>query len=191
MPAQKATDLDQLKLFAQRSKAAAEAAAQAAVGGVTVPTKVSELTNDSGFQTADQVTAAVNTKLSSTYKAAGSVAFASLPTADEAHLGMVYNVTDAFTTTDAFVGGAGKSFPAGTNVVVVSDGDGFKYDTLAGFVDLTGYAKAADVVAKEDGKGLSTNDFTNADKTKLDGMNFATNEEVNAVLDEVFGATSA
>jgi len=185
MSAQKATDLDQLKLFAQRSKAAAEAAAKAAADGVTVPTKVSELTNDSGFQTADQVTAAVNTKLSSTYKAAGSVAFASLPTADEAHLGMVYNVTDAFTTTDAFVGGAGKNFPAGTNVVVVSDGDGFKYDTLAGFVDLTGY------VAKEDGKVLSSNDFTDADKIKLDGMNFATNEEVNAVLDEVFGTAGA
>ncbi len=110
-----------------------------------VPVKVSELTNDSNFQTAEQVTAAINTKVSSAYKAAGSTAFASLPAAGADHLGMVYNVTDAFTTTDAFMDGAGKTYPAGTNVAVVADGDGFKYDVLAGFVDLSGYVASADL----------------------------------------------
>jgi len=180
----KATHLDQIKQFAQRSKANAAKAAQAAVDKLTLPTKVSELTNDSGFQTADEVTATVNAKLSATYKPGGSVAFASLPAADEAHLGMVYNVTDEFTTTDGFTEGAGKSYPAGTNVVIVADGEGYKYDALSGFVDLTG------LVPKEDGKGLSANDYTDEDKAKLAGLEFATDEEFNAMLDEVFGTAA-
>lgn len=49
-------------------------------------------------------------------------------------------------------------------------------------VDLSGY------VQKEDGKGLSTNDFTNDAKAKLDGIEMATNDEVTAMLTEVFGA---
>ena len=56
-------------------------------------------------------------------------------------------------------------------------------------VDLSGYAKAADVVAKEDGKGLSSNDYTDADKAKLDSLEAATDEEVAAMLAEVFGTT--
>lgn len=38
-------------------------------------------------------------------------------------------------------------------------------------VDLSPYALKADVVAKEEGKGLSSNDFTNDLKAKLDGLN--------------------
>ena len=52
-------------------------------------------------------------------------------------------------------------------------------------VDLTGYVQA------EEGKGLSANDFTDEDKAKLDGMTFATDAEVDAMLDEVFGAAGA
>lgn len=177
MNVQKAATLDQVKQFAQRSKAAAEAAAQA-----TAPTKTSELTNDSGFQTEAEVTAAINAKVSSTYRAGGSTAFADLPAASAEHLGMVYNVTDAFTTTDSFLEGAGQNHPAGTNVAVVASGEEYKYDVLAGFVDLSGY------VPKEDGKGLSTNDFTDEEKAKLANMEFATDEEFNAMLDEVYGA---
>lgn len=44
-----------------------------------------------------------------------------------------------FTTTDSFLEGAGAKHPAGTNVVVVKSGEEFKYDVLAGFVDLSGY----------------------------------------------------
>jgi len=110
-----------------------------------VPTKVSDITNDSGFQTEEQVTAAISAKLSSTYKAGGSIAFASLPAAGADRLGMVYNVTDAFTTTDGFMEGAGKSYPAGTNVVIAANGEEYKYDVLAGFVDLSGYVVSADL----------------------------------------------
>lgn len=128
---------------------------------ITVPTNVSQLSNDSGFQTEEQV----NAKISATYKPGGSKAFASLPTPAVSLLGMVYNVTDAFTTTATFIEGAGKAYPAGTNVVVIQDGSAYKFDVLSGFVDLSGK------VDKVDGKGLSTNDYTDAEKTKLEGLN--------------------
>ena len=54
---------------------------------IAVPVKVSDLTNDSKFQTDAEVESAINAKVASTYKAGGSVAFAALPTPDEAHLG--------------------------------------------------------------------------------------------------------
>ena len=85
------------------------------------------------------------------YKPAGSVAFASLPTPSAAVLGNVYNVTTEFTTTSDFVEGAGKKYPAGTNVVVVdTDTTGsnpeYKFDAQAGMTDLTGYVKETDLV---------------------------------------------
>lgn len=94
----------------------------------------------------------VDGKISSVYKPGGSVTFANLPTADEAHLGLVYNVTDKFTATADFVEGAGGKHPAGTNVVIVKSGEDYKYDVLAGFVDLSGY------VEKENGKRLMTDE---------------------------------
>lgn len=104
--------------------------------------------------------AEVDGKISSVYKPGGSVAFANLPTADEAHLGLVYNVTDKFTTTDAFIEGAGGKHTAGTNVVVVKSGEDYKYDVLAGFVDLSGY------VEKAEGQRL----MTDAEGVKLGGI---------------------
>jgi len=108
----------------------------------------SALSANQGKVLDDKITAVsdeVKAKVSSVYKPGGSTAFASLPAADEAHLGMVYNVTDAFTTTDAYMEGAGKAYPAGTNVVIVADGEGCKYDVLSGFVDLSGYVASADL----------------------------------------------
>lgn len=146
-----------------------------------MPQKVSDLDNDAGYQTGEQVTAVVNAKLSSTYRAGGSAAFSDLPELTEAHLGLVVNVTDKFTTTDSFLEGAGQEHPAGTNVAVVQAGKEYKYDVLAGFVDTSG------LVEKEAGKGLSTNDYTDEDKAKLDGIEVASAEDVAAMLAEVFG----
>lgn len=115
----------------------------------------------------------INAKISSVYKPAGSVAFAELPSLSESILGNVYNVTDAFTTTANFVEGAGNKYPKGTNVVVVKVGDSYKYDVLAGFVDLSGY------VEKEAGKGLSDENFTAALKDKLDGIAAGANKYVH------------
>lgn len=108
---------------------------------ITVPTKASDLTNDTNFQTAEEVEAAINSKVASTYKAAGSISFESLPELVEANLGKVYNVTDNFTTTDNFVEWSGIKHSAGTNVAIVKVGDYYKYDCMSGFVDLTGYVE--------------------------------------------------
>lgn len=136
---------------------------------LSVPVKVSELTNDSGYLTthqdisgkADKATTLsgygitdayskdqIDGRLTSTYKAGGSKAFASLPDPSASTLGYVYNITSAFTTTSSFVEGAGKSYPVGTNVAVVITTDGtYMYDVFAGFVDLSGYVQTTDLTA--------------------------------------------
>lgn len=92
----------------------------------------------SGLQTADQVRAAISSAITGVYTPKGSIAFASLPTAAAGNKGWVYNVSDAFTTTAAFVEGAGHSYGAGTNIVCVDAGSGsYKWDVLAGTIDLT------------------------------------------------------
>lgn len=123
-----------------------------ASGGVTVDTEMSSTSTNpvqnkvvksyvdakvSGLQTADQVQSAINSAITGVYTPKGSIAFASLPTAAAENNGWVYNVTDAFTTTAAFVEGAGNSYGAGTNVVCVDAGSGsYKWDVLAGTIDL-------------------------------------------------------
>lgn len=43
------------------------------------------------------------------------------------------------------------------------------------------------MVTREKDKGLSSNDYTDADKAKLDSLEVATDEEINAMLAEVLG----
>ena len=109
------------------------------IAEITVPTKTSDLTNDSNFQNATQVDTAINTRIASVYKAKGSIAFLDLPTLTSSNEGFVYDVNESFTTTSDFVEGAGVTYPAGTNVVIIDVGSGvYKYDVLAGLVDLSG-----------------------------------------------------
>lgn len=130
---------------------------------ISVPTNNNQLTNGAGYQTASNVTttvesygyqtssdvqSAIDARLSSTYKAAGSIAFASIPSLTAANEGKVYNISDSFTTTSDFVEGAGKSHPAGTNVVIIDVGNStYKYDVLAGFVDLSSYYNSTNLAA--------------------------------------------
>lgn len=83
------------------------------------------------------------------YDPKGSCTFTELTTKaplDADHVGWVYNISEAFETTENFVEGTGKNYPAGSNVVVIDEGAGtYKYDVLAGFVDLSGYAKTTDL----------------------------------------------
>lgn len=92
----------------------------------------------SGLQTASQVQAAINKAIVGVYTPRGSIQFANLPQPQEGNKGYVYNVLDAFTTTEAFIEGAGHSYGAGTNIVCVVAGSGsYKWDVLAGTIDLT------------------------------------------------------
>ena len=90
---------------------------------LNMPTKVSDLTNDAGYQDAQQVEDAINAKVSSAYKAGGSATMATLPALTATKLGTVVNMSENFTTTTDFLEGAGKTYPAGTNVVVAIAGE--------------------------------------------------------------------
>ena len=117
--------------------------------------KQSPQTTIAGYGITDAYTKAeVDAKLSSAYKAAGSIApnglTASLLSAS--YEGKVYNVSGEFTTSASFVEGAGNTHPAGTNVVVVDTSEEgetpvYKFDVLAGFVDLSGYALEEDTIS--------------------------------------------
>ena len=115
---------------------------------ITVPEDLEDLTNtgsDPFAQMSDVESAVVGA-----LKPKGSVAFASLPALSSANLNNVYNVTDAFTTTADFVEGAGKSYPAGTNVAIVNIGTDasptYKYDAMVGMIDLSGYWSKIELV---------------------------------------------
>lgn len=169
---------------------------------LAVPVKVSDLDNDSGFQTGEQVAAAVASADHLKRKIVES-ADAIAPAAADADR-YIYMVRKA--------GGApGDRY----DEYMVIDGAVERVGDWS--VDLSGY------VRKEEGRGLSTNDFTDADKARLDSVSegatkveageangtikidgavlavytepedvvhgeFASDEEVAGMLDEVFGA---
>ena len=80
----------------------------------------------------------------SVYRPKGSITFAGLRALTSATAGDVYNVTDAFTL-------GSKSYPAGSNVACLKSfssavtPDETYWDVLAGFVDLSSYAKTSEV----------------------------------------------
>lgn len=158
---------------------------------IVVPAKVSELANDSGFQTGDEVAQAITTAISQTGHAAFQKADA-VPAAEEAQENVLYLVMNAQT-------GHYDIYAKVSGEVVLLD------DTT---VDLSGY------VEKVEGKGLSSNDFTDEEKEKLAGIaegaakveasetagcikingvdvkvvDIATDAEVTEMLDSVFAA---
>lgn len=87
-------------------------------------------------------------KLSSVYKPAGSYAFESLPEPSQATVGSVYNVTNEFTSDERFLIPS-KTYPIGTNVVVVFSESEYKFDVLSGFIDLSPFYKKTDLVPIE------------------------------------------
>lgn len=100
---------------------------------ITVPTKVSQLTNNSGYQTAENVEQTLTSKnyatksdISSVYKYKGSVStYAELPSSNQ-QIGDVYNVETADSS---------HQIKAGDNVAW----NGTAWDVLSGTVDLSNY----------------------------------------------------
>lgn len=115
---------------------------------ITVPTKVSELTNDSAFQTNSEVAQAIQTAIAATGHASFKKVDA-VPSPEEAEANVMYLVMNSKTKHYDI-------YAKVENEVVLLD------DTT---VDLTNY------VEKEEGKGLSTNDYTTEEKKKLAGLN--------------------
>lgn len=85
----------------------------------------------------------INGQIGSVYKPKGNIEFESLPEPSKEELGNVYNVTDSFVTNEKFTIGAGKSYPADTDVAIVEPTDGtYKYNALSGIMDLSGYVRS-------------------------------------------------
>lgn len=121
-----------------------------------VDTQLATKANASNVYTKSEV----DSKVSSVYRVKGSVAsYANLPTTN-VQIGDVYSVTDT-----------------GANYVAVATATTPTWDKLSETVDLSGYATTAAMntalgnkVDKVSGKGLSTNDYTTAEKDKLAGI---------------------
>lgn len=128
---------------------------------ITVPTKTSQLNNDSTFQTSAQVVAAINTAISKSGHASFQKVDA-VPKADAAQENILYLVMN--TTT--------KHYDIYAKIKGSSDSYTMELldDTT---VDLSGK------VDKVAGKGLSTNDYTTAEKTKLAGIAEGANRYVH------------
>ena len=135
---------------------------------IAVPVKVSDLTNDSGFQTSSEVSAAISAAISQSGHAVFEKVDA-IPDAAGAQSNILYLVMNSKTKHYDIYAKVGEE-------VVRLD------DTT---VDLSGY------VEKEEGKVLSSNDFTDELKAKLEaGPEAATDAEVAEMLAEGFGAAS-
>ena len=128
---------------------------------ISVPTKTSQLTNDSSFQTSAQVVEAINTAISKSGHASFEKA-ASVPAVDAAKENVLYLVLN--TTTKHYDIYAKIKADNGSYTMELLD------DTT---VDLSGK------VDKVAGKGLSTNDYTTAEKNKLAGIAEGANKYVH------------
>lgn len=108
-----------------------------------LPTKLSDLTNDGGFISETTIDEKISAAVAGALQPAGSIAFADLPGLAKANCNKIFNITDGFTTTADFVEGAGKAYPAGTNVAIINVGTSsspsYKYDTYTGVIDTSGF----------------------------------------------------
>ncbi len=105
-----------------------------------------DIADTTKYATPSAVASYVNAKVSSALMYSGSTTFASLPALSADNVGKVYNVTDGFTTTANFIEGSGHVYSAGQNVAVAKTGDStYKYDVLAGAIDLTPYVEGEDM----------------------------------------------
>lgn len=117
------------------------------------------------------------------YKVGGSKTFENLGTPSESTTGWVYNITNEFTTNQYFIDGAGKYFPAGTNVVgVISEdpltGDEiYWWDTLSGMIDLSAY------LTKEEAAETYTTGDELEDYPKFSDIDPITAAELKAMWD--------
>lgn len=123
---------------------------------IHVPVNLSELVNDANFQNGEDVAASIQTAISKSGHASYVKADA-VPSAEEAEENILYLVMNDTT---------------GHYDIYAKIGDSMELldDTT---VDLSGYVEREELdgyVEKEEGKGLSANDYTDADKAKMDGM---------------------
>ena len=123
----------------------------------------------------------------------GTVAFASLPALTAVTAGDMYNISDEFTTTDAFKEGSGNAVPAGANIYKTSDG---KWDVLAG-TPVTGVKGAKETVYRRGNVSLSAanigavaeegdaSDTTVTFSAAAERANITTGEKLSALFSKI------
>ena len=89
------------------------------------------------------------------YVAGGSLAFENLPAPSAERLGYVYNITNAFVTTQQFVEGAGHTYIAGTNVGIIKQDDNYYYDVFGAMVNTSTFISTTDTVIVNGGSALA------------------------------------
>ena len=126
--------------------------------GLATPSDISTATADMATQTwvtsqnyatTSNVNTLISQAVSTVYTPKGSLADISTvdTVAESGKVGDVYNITSEFTTTASFVEGAGKVYPAGTNIVLVTVEEAKKWDVLAGSIDTSNFVLKTDLVA--------------------------------------------
>jgi hypothetical protein len=127
-----------------------------AVANKVTTVRQSGSADDTHFPSEAAVRSAIDSAVSAAYKAAGTKRAAELTSSllVAANEGNVYNITEAGTTDNNFVDGAGKTINVGDNVGICKVGIDYKFDLLSGFVDLSDY------VQKSNTSGLLKNDGT-------------------------------
>lgn len=89
-------------------------------------------------------------RLSSAMKPAGNKTFSQLGIPSEETVGLIFNITDAFTTNSYFIDGPGDNYPAGTSVygiVNVDETTGeetYWWDVFGASIDLSAYLTKTD-----------------------------------------------
>lgn len=122
---------------------------QSAVTTGTADMATKTWVGEQGYATTSNVNNLISQAVSTVYTPKGSLADISTLTtlSTSGKVGDVYNISSEFTTTNVFIEGIGKKYPAGTNIVLVEVEGEKKWDVLAGSVDLSGYVKASEMVA--------------------------------------------
>lgn len=126
--------------------------------GLATPNDISTATADmatqtwvegKGYATTTNVNTLISQAVSTVYTPKGSLTDIStlIALSSSGKVGDVYNISSEFTTTNVFIEGIGKTYPAGTNIVLVEVEDEKKWDVLAGSVDLSAYVQATELVA--------------------------------------------
>ena len=159
----------------------------------TIPSKTSDLTNDSDFATSGYVQTVTNDMATKTWVGEqGYITSADISGKQDVSGMTAYTLTS---TTDT-LSGTVTAHTANTEIHVTTE-DKSKWnnvDNKLNTSDFNTYSGNVDTaisnkVDKVEGKGLSTNDFTNELKSKLDGI--AEGAEVNVQADWTETATTA
>ena len=75
-----------------------------------------------------------------------SCKFSDLPNPTQDNVGIIYNVTDEFTTDNRFIDGANKTYPGGTNVICMANNGSYIYDVMMGEIGAVDQSGIQDII---------------------------------------------